>query len=411
MNVPFLDLKPGFNSLRAELDASVARVFDQCNFVLGEPVSDFEKAVCAWCGAPHAVAVASGTDALKIALQALGAGPETAVITSPVTFVATSEAVLFTGALPLFCDVDAATSNLDPARVRELLERDCDRDADGHAVHRASGRRVTGLLPVHLYGQCADMAALMGIAGEYGLFVLEDAAQAFGAQAEVGGQYRHAGTMGDAGAISFYPSKNLGGAGDGGLITTKRDDVAEQCRVLRVHGAPRAYEYVAHGFNSRLDTLQAVVLNVKLPHLENWITARRERAAFYTDRFKEAGAAREFHVCHAADLDGPDLPDGPCLVLPSEAPGRRHTFNSFNVRVHGRDELQAFLRDNQVGTNIYYPIPLHVQKVYEDLAMPAGGLPVAEAICSSVIALPMFPEISEQQQQYVVDKVSEFLSR
>jgi dTDP-4-amino-4,6-dideoxygalactose transaminase len=398
MNVPFLDLKPSYQKLRGEIDRVVADVFDKCNFILGEPVAAFEKAFAEYCGAPHALACASGTDALKISLQALGVGPGDEVITSPLTFVATAESIHYLGARPVFCDVDPASCNLSPAAVRAFIENECE-TVDGKLLRKSTGGRVAGILPVHLYGQCADMDALNDMARAHNLFVLEDAAQAAGAT--FGGA--RAGALGTAAAFSFYPSKNLGGAGDGGLITTADDDLATLIRVLRVHGAPKPYLYTERGFNSRLDTLQAVVLAVKLPHLEEWIQIRRQKATAYIDMFRAAASKKGVTVLRADEIGGADLP--------AELHNRMHTFNSFNIRTHGRDGLAAFLKDSGIGSNIYYPIPLHVQSVYAHLGYKDGDFPAAEAICRGIMAVPMFPEITEEQQAFVVEKVVEFVGK
>lgn len=410
MNVPFLDLKPGYKKLRSGIDAAIGAVFDQCNFVLGEPVRALEEQCAAYCGAKHAISVASGTDAIRIALRGCDAGKGHGVITSPLTFVATAEAVNSIGARPFFCDIDPVTANLSPAAVLDFLETQCVRDNDsGSPVHKQTQIPIVGIIPVHLYGQCADMAALNAIARDWNLFVLEDAAQAFGAEYAIDGKSVKTGCLGKAAAFSFYPSKNLGGAGDGGMITTDDDSVAEICRVLRVHGAPTAYDFVESGYNSRMDTLQAAVLLVKLPHIDEWLTARREKAVFYSRLFREYAHKADVPVFEASELTVPAPEQGKFLVLPSEAENCRHTFNSFNIRVQDRDGMIASLGGQGVGTNVYYPKPLHLNKVFEFLGYSAGDMPVAEKICSVICAMPMFPEITEDQQRYVVEKVMGFL--
>lgn len=410
MKVPFLDLKPGYAKLRKEIDAAVGAVFDQCNFVLGEPVREFEARFAESCGARHAISVASGTDAIRIALRGCGAGKGHGVITSPLTFVATAESVNAIGARPFFCDVEPASANLSPAAVRAFLDTQCGRDsATGAAIHKQTGIPITGLIPVHLYGQCADMQELNSIAREWNLFVVEDSAQSFGAEHRTGDGWVKTGRLGTAAAFSFYPSKNLGGAGDGGLITTDDDGVADLCRVLRVHGAPRAYEFTESGYNSRLDTLQAAVLLVKLAHMDETLAERKQKALFYMSLFREYAKKAGVRVFEAADLDAP-APDGSgFLVLPSEAPNCRHTHNSFNIRTADRAGLISYLAEQGVGTNVYYPKPLHLAPVFEFLGYKAGAMPVAERICDVICALPMFPEITEDQQTYVVEKTVEFL--
>ena len=410
MNVPFLDLKPGYSRLREEIEAAVGAVFDQCNFVLGEPVAQFEEECAAFCGAAHAVSVASGTDAIRIALRGCGAAKGDGVITSPLTFVATAESINSIGARPFFCDIDPVTANVSPAAVRHFLESQCHVPEKGACpVHRETGIPVKGIIPVHLYGQCADMAALNGIARAWNLFVVEDAAQAFGAGYELDGKSARAGTLGAAAAFSFYPSKNLGGAGDGGMITTDDERVADICRVLRVHGAPSAYRFEESGYNSRLDTIQAVVLRIRLKYVEEWLEARRRKAAFYASLFRETAAKASVDTLEAADLAEPVPARGNYVVLPSEAAQCTHTYNSFNIRVSDRNGFTAFLRERGVGTNVYYPKPLHRTRVFEFLGYAQGDMPVAESLSNHICALPMFPEISEVQQTYVVDQAMEYL--
>lgn len=395
--------------MRKEIDAAVAAVFDQCNFVLGDPVREFEARFAQSCGARHAISVASGTDAIRIALRACGAAKGHGVITSPLTFVATAESVNAIGARPFFCDVEPASASISPAAVRAFLETQCERGAGGTAVHKQTGIPIKGLIPVHLYGQCADMEELNRIAREWGLFVVEDSAQAFGAECRIGGEWVKTGRMGTAAAFSFYPSKNLGGAGDGGLITTDDDGVADACRVLRVHGAPRAYDFTESGYNSRLDTLQAAVLLVRLAHIDQALAARKQKAAFYSQLFREYADKAGVPVFEAADLGGPAPDADRFLVLPSEAPNCRHTFNSFNIRTADRGGLTAFLAEQGIGTNVYYPKPLHLAPVFEFLGYRAGQMPVAEGICEVICALPMFPEITQEQQTFVVEKTVEYL--
>ena len=411
MIVPFLDLKPGYEKLRKELDAAVGAVFDQCNFVLGEPVHELEKECAAYCGAKYAISVASGTDAIRIALRACGVTRGQGVITSPLTFVATAESVNSIGARAFFCDVDPVSCNIDPAAIRRFLEQECtDDQAAGLPVHKATGIPIKGIIPVHLYGQCADMEAIRDIADRWNLIVVEDAAQAFGARVAIRGQEKITGILGTAAAFSFYPSKNLGGAGDGGMITTDDENVDRICRVLRVHGAPRAYEFVESGYNSRLDTLQAAVLRVKLPHVDEWLQARREKAMFYISLLREYADKAGTRVCCAADLAQPAPEGNDFLVLPSEVPGCFHTYNSFSIRVADRDGLQAYLHDHGVGTNVYYPKPLHLNTVFEHLGYSEGAMPVAERICKIICALPMYPEITEEQQRYVARNVMDYLA-
>jgi len=366
MQVPLLDLKPQYQPLAAEIQAAIERVCASQHFILGPAVRELEASVAAYCQCRHAIGVSSGTDALLLALMALGIGAGDAVVTSPFTFFATAGTIARTGARPLFCDIDPLTFNLSPTAVAELLERQCERRA-GELVHRGSGTRVRALMPVHLYGQLADMAPLMETARRYGLKVIEDAAQAIGAADET--QHR-AGSFGDA-----------------GMCVTNDAALAERMAVLRVHGGKPKYYHALIGGNFRIDELQAAVLNVKLPHLDAWTAGRQRNAAFYDAAFARAQL-------------------GSALRTPHVQPGVRHIFNQYGVRVRDRDALRQYLTDAGVGTEIYYPVPLHLQQCFAYLGHRSGDYPLSERAAAETLALPIYPELTETQLQYVVDSIA-----
>jgi dTDP-4-amino-4,6-dideoxygalactose transaminase len=381
MQVPLLDLQLQYQPLAAEIRAAIDKVCASQHFILGPAVRELEAAVAAYSQCRFGIGVSSGTDALLLALMALGIGTGDAVITSPFTFFATAGTIARCGARPLFCDIEPATFNLSADAVAEFLERRCERRA-GALVHRDSGTRVRALMPVHLYGQVADMAPLMELSRRHGLPVIEDAAQAIGAADAL---ERRAGSFGDVGCLSFFPTKNLGAFGDAGMCVTNDAALAERMDILRVHGGKPKYYHALIGGNFRIDELQAAVLNVKLPHLDSWSAARVRNAAFYNAAFARARA---------------DVRTPPAL------PGGRHIYNQYVIRVHGRDALRAHLNAAGVGTEIYYPVPLHLQQCFAYLGHRAGDFPHAEQAAQEVLALPIYPELTELQLQYVVDTVA-----
>jgi dTDP-4-amino-4,6-dideoxygalactose transaminase len=373
MQVPLLDLKQQHLNLRDELRAALTRVIDSQQFVLGEDVRLLESELARYTRARHAVGCGSGSDALLLALLALDVREGGEVVTTPFTFFATAGAVVRAGARPVFVDIEPRTYNIDPAKVGEAFTE-----------------RTRAVIPVHLYGQMAEMDAILSAARSRGVRVVEDAAQAIGAE-DAGG--RSAGAVGDAGCFSFYPTKNLGAAGEAGLVTTNDAGLAERLRRLRVHGGATEYHHDEVGFNSRLDTFQAAVLRVKLPHLDNWSGARRERAEVYTRLIGEAG------------LDG-------FVTPPFVAEGARHIFHQYVVRVAAarRDALLEHLKANGVGTKVYYPVPLHLQPCFADLGYKEGDFPEAERAARETLALPMFPELTRAQQEYVVETLRRFFA-
>jgi len=371
MHVPQVDLAAEYRSLRAQIDAAIARVLDRTAFVGGEEVRAFEQEFGAYLGAPHVLGVANGTDALEVALQALGVGPGDAVLTVPFTFAAPLEAIVRSGAVPLLADI-GEDFTLDVEAAAALLRR----------------RPAKAIIAVHLYGQPADLAGLLRIAREHGAALIEDAAQAHGAWCEIGGARRRIGTVGDVACFSFYPTKNLGAAGDAGAVVTRRDDIAARARLLANHGERVKYEHVlSDGRNSRLDALQAAVLRVKLPHLDGWNVARRATAQRYR-----------------AALAG--LP----LRLPSEPPGRECVYHQYVVRTPARDRLRQALGERGIGTAIHYPHALHAQEGFRHLGYPPGSLPVAERCAAEVLSLPISPFLSAEQIDHVAASVRQILA-
>ncbi len=373
MQVPLLDLKQQHSALRGELRAALERVLDSQQFILGEDVRLLETELAEYTRAGYAVGCGSGSDALLLALLALDVGAGAEVVTTPFTFFATAGAVVRAGARPVFVDIEPRTYNLDPARVGEVVTG-----------------RTRAVIPVHLYGQMAEMDEILRVAAARGLRVIEDAAQAIGA---ADGEGRSAGSTGDAGCFSFYPTKNLGAAGEAGLVTTNDAATAERLRRLRVHGGATEYHHDEVGFNSRLDTFQAAVLRVKLKHLDAWSGARRERADTYTRFITDAGLT-EF------------------VTPPHVLPGARHIFHQYVVRVPAgrRDALLEHLKAHGVGTKVYYPVPLHLQPCFAGLGYKGGDFPESERAARETLALPMFPELTRAQQEYVVETLRRFFS-
>jgi dTDP-4-amino-4,6-dideoxygalactose transaminase len=387
MRVPLLDLKGQYQSLKGDIDAAIARVCDSQHFILGPAVKELEAEVARYCQCAHGVGVSSGTDALLLALMALGIGQGAEVLTSAYTFFATGGTIARAGARPVYLDIDPRTFNLSPAAVREYLETHCDRKG-GKVLDRRTGLEVRALMPVHLYGQLADMQAFVAISKEYGLHLIEDAAQAIGAADAAG---RRAGSFGDVGCLSFFPTKNLGAFGDAGMCVSNDAALAHHMTILRVHGGEPKYYHSFIGGNFRIDELQAAVLNVKLRALDSWTEGRQRNARIYDEAFARTGL-------------------GDRVRTPEAMPGVRHIYNQYVIRVQKRDELRRHLADAGVGTEIYYPVPLHLQKCFAYLGHAAGDLPESERAAAETLALPIFPELTAEQLQYVVDSIAGFYS-
>ncbi len=371
MNVPLLDLKAQYRSIKSELLAVMETVCDEQGFVLGPRVVDFEKAMAQYVGSRYAIGCASGSDALLLSLMAHGVRAGDEVITVPFTFFATAGAISRLGATPVFVDIQPDTFNIDPDQIE-----------------RAITPRTKAVIPVHLFGQCADMEAINEIAKRRHIDVIEDACQAIGA-ARHG---KRAGALADTGCFSFFPTKNLGGFGDGGLITTDDQSLADALSMLRVHGSRVRYLHEAVGINSRLDALQAAILHVKLKYLDQWTEGRRRNAERYQQLFAQANL-----------LDR--------VTLPLTAPGNFHVYNQYTVRVGKRDELRNFLKDQGVGSEVYYPLPMHLQNCYQELGHRKGSFPVSERAAEEVLSLPIYAELEENQLVYVAEQINQFFDR
>ncbi len=382
MQVPLLDLKAQYQSIKNEMLPVLTGVIDSQLFILGQNVEALEQQISLYCGAEHAVGVTSGSDALLLALMALDIKPGDKVITTPYTFFATAGSICRAGAEPLFVDIHPDTYNIDPGRIRELLGR----------LSAGERSHVKAVMPVHLYGQCADMAEITAIAQEYGLKIIEDSAQALGAACMMAGRERKSSSMGDFGCISFFPSKNLGCFGDGGMVTTNDEGYAKKLKSLRVHGQTETYVHRYIGINGRLDALQAAVLLVKLPHLDAWAAGRQKNAALYEKLFAEAGLLE-------------------CITPPVKRADRNHVYNQFVIRAKNRNALKEHLTKNGIGTAIYYPLCLHLQDCFKFLGGKQGDYPEAEKASQETVALPVFPELTPKQIEYVVEQIAAFYKK
>ncbi len=369
MRVPLLDLQAQYASIRTELDLAVREVVESQRFVLGPAVERLEAEIAGRVGASHAIGCASGTDAILLPLKALGLEAGAEVIAPAFTFFATAGAVWNAGLKPVFADIDPATFNLTEATIEAALTPE-----------------TRAVVVVHLFGQMADMAPILALAAERGLAVIEDAAQSIDARQWVDGEWRAAGSLGDAGCLSFFPTKNLGAFGDGGMVTARDDELAERVRKLRVHGGRQMYHHEMVGTNSRLDALQAAVLSAKLPHLDRWVEARREHAAYYDDAF--------------ADLDE--------VTTPAVAEGNQHVYNQYTIRAERRDALRAHLEAEGIGSGVYYPVPLHEQACFSSLGCAHGDFPESERAAGEVLSLPVFPELTAVQREQVAQSVRSF---
>jgi dTDP-4-amino-4,6-dideoxygalactose transaminase len=365
-----LDLKAQHASIAQEVEAAIAEVLRSQRLIMGPDVGELERELAVYVGSSEAISCASGSDALLLALMALGVGPGDDVVTTPYTFFATVGAIVRLGANPIFVDIDRVSFNLDPNRLESALTP-----------------RTRAIVPIHLFGQCAEMSTIADIAESHDLPIIEDAAQAIGAEFKG----RRAGSMGRTGCFSFYPSKNLGGAGDGGMLTTDDPEFAERLRLLRAHGAKQKYYHDVVGLNSRLDSLQAAILRVKLRRLDEWSTARRDNAAGYRKLFVDSG-----------------LVDSGKVTLPVEGDGQHHVYNQFVIRVHDRDRLQQFMTEKGIGTEVYYPVPMHLQPCFSGLGLREGDYPESERAAKESLAIPVYPELGRTAQEYIVDSVAKF---
>ena len=392
MKVPLLDLKPQYLSLKKELDQAVLRVAESQHFILGPEVEKMEKEFCEYLKCKHAIGVSSGTDALLLALMAIDLKPGDEVIVPTYSFFATAGVVSRLNAVPVFTDIDPVTFNISVDDVKKKITP-----------------KTKAIIPVHLYGQSAAMEKIMRVAKDHNLMVIEDAAQAIGTQYKDGS---FVGTIGDIGCFSFFPSKNLGGYGDGGLVTTNNDDLAYMLKIKRVHGGEQKYYHKVIGGNFRIDALQAAVLRVKLPHLDKWSEKRRENAEYYNQLFVKAGLTEDTGRTKFDEKNHVLLPKAIYKTL-SQTSNKEihnhHIYNQYIIRVENRDELKKFLTENEIGNEIYYPMPFHLQECFADLKYKEGDFPEAEEACKTSLAIPVFPELTKDQQQFVVDKIKEFI--
>jgi len=393
MKVPLLDLKPQYHALKSKLDEAILRVAESQHFILGPEVQKMEEEFCDYLKCKHAIGVSSGTDALLLALMAIDLKPGDEVIVPTYSFFATAGVVSRLNAVPVLTDIDPVTFNIDPDEVKKKITK-----------------KTKAIIPVHLYGQSADMEPLMSIAKEHNLKIIEDAAQAIGTQYKDG---KFVGTIGDIGCFSFFPSKNLGCYGDGGLVTTDDDDLAFKLKIKRVHGGEPKYYHKVIGGNFRLDAIQAAVLRVKLPHLDNWSEQRRKNAETYNKFFIESGLAEETGKIKFDNKNKVLIPKAiykSKIRNPKSEIRNYHIYNQYIIRVVQRDELRNFLTKNDIGTEIYYPVPFHLQECFADLNYKKGDFPLSEQAGDTSIALPIYPELSAEQQKFVVEKIKELIS-
>jgi dTDP-4-amino-4,6-dideoxygalactose transaminase len=395
MRVPLLDLSEQYRALGDSIREAINDVLASGRFILGSKVEAFEKAMCAYCNTPHAVGVSSGTDALLAILMALGIGRGDAVITTPYTFFATAGCVARVGARPLFADIDPETYNIRPSAIQECIEKNCRSDIGG-TWKTKSGEKVHAMVPVHLFGLCCEMDALLEIAERYRLVLIEDAAQAIGAEFPFPGRIAKAGTLGEVGLFSFYPSKNLGAAGDAGMVVCQDEKMAKKLRTFREHGMEPRYFHHVIGGNFRLDEMQAAILGVKLPCLEKWAATRRAAADFYRAEFVRAGLSER--------IIPPAEPYRDCSLT------NHHVYHQYVIRTPMRDALREHLGKWEIETAIYYPLGLHEQKCFAYLGHKKGDFPETERAARETLALPIYPDISREAQRYVVSAIAEFFS-
>jgi dTDP-4-amino-4,6-dideoxygalactose transaminase len=391
--IPIVDLRAQYAAIRDQIRAAIDAVAESQQFILGPAVDQFETEMAAFLGCQHAVGVASGSDALLLALMVLGVGPGDAVITTPFTFFSTVSSITRLGATPLFVDIDSDSYLLSPAKLSEFLG-DRGKVKAGQTIDIKTGAHIKALLPVHLFGQVCDIGFLVDTAKKYRLQIVEDVAQACGARLIIAGKEMFAGTFGDLGCFSFFPSKNLGSFGDGGLVSARSKELAGRLRMLRMHGESTKYHHDITGLNSRLDALQAVVLSVKLQYLDAWCEARIARAQIYHRLFMDSG------------LVGNLVP-----AIPLATSDKSHVFNNYCIRAERRDELKQFLAEAAIQSEIYYPLPLHLQKCFADLGYKQGDFPDAELAADQVLALPLYPELTPAQQATVVAAIAKFYRR
>lgn len=367
MKINLLDLQAQYKTIKEEIDNAIHEVLDSSVYILGPNVKKLESSIAEYTGVQHGIGVANGTDALLLALEAIGVQPGDEVITTPFTFFASAETTSVLGATPVFADILPDSLCINPEEIEKCITK-----------------KTKAIIPVHIFGQMCDMDSIMDIARKHNLFVIEDCAQAIGAEYKG----RRAGSIGDIGTYSFFPTKNLGGYGDGGMVVTNNDELAEKVRLLRAHGAKEKYTYITIGHNSRLDELQAAILNVKFKYINQWNEVRNIKAKVYNDLLKDSE-----------------------LVTPTQLEGNKHIYHMYVVQSYERDKIIGFLKENGIFAGVYYPSPVHLQQVYKGLGYKEGDLPIAEDACKKTFALPLYPEIELEKQEYVVDKIKEFFNR
>jgi len=375
MKVPLLDLKAQYQTIKEEVLLAVNDVLESQHFILGPKVVELEEKVAVYSDVPYAVGVSSGSDALLVALMALDIQPGDEVITTPFTFFSTAGVISRLNATPVFVDIDPVTYNIDPEKVESAVTR-----------------KTKAMIPVHLYGQCADMDHLIEIAKKHNIAIIEDAAQSIGAEYKG----KKAGSMGDIGIFSFFPSKNLGGCGDGGMVVTQDESLYKKLKILRVHGSEPKYFHKYVGGNFRLDALQAAILIVKMKYLDDWSASRRKNAAYYNQKLEETG------------LIDRGLVQPPEAVYKNSGDKNHHIYNQYTIRVKDRDNLRDYLKKSDIGTEIYYPLPLHLQECFKDLGYLKGDFPEAEKASEEVLSLPIYPELKEEQKEYIIQKIFDF---
>ncbi len=390
MDIPLLDLKAQYKTIKGEIEQKLLEVAASQRFILGAEVDSFEKEIADYCGTKYAVGVSSGSDALIASLMGLEVGEGDEVVTTPFTFFATAGAIARLKAKPVFCDIDKDSYNIDTSKLEELVK---DR------IENQKDTKIKALIPIHLYGQCSDMTPIMKLAEKYDLSVIEDAAQAIGAEYPTPEGVKKAGSIGHLNILSFFPSKNLGAFGDGGMILTDEEEMAEKLKLIRMHGSKNKYFYEMIGGNFRLDALQAGVLRVKLRHLDNWLEGRREKASVYDHLFDQSGLMEKGWV----------FPPKP--IFKDLGINNYHTYHQYVIRVQARDELQKFLKEKGVSTAIYYPLPLHLQKCFAYLGYREGDFPESEKAAGEVLAIPNYPELTSDQQEFVAQSIAKFYQR
>lgn len=375
MDVPLLDLKAQYSTIKKEIGLAIKEVLESQYFILGPKVEELEKKIAAYSETKFAIGVSSGTDALLVSLMALDIKPGDEIITTPFTFFSTAGVIARLNATPVFVDIDPVTYNIDPQKIESAVTE-----------------KTKAIIPVHLFGQCADMDPILEIAKKFSLYIIEDAAQTIGAEYKA----KRAGSLGDLGAFSFFPSKNLGGYGDGGMVVTNNENLYEKIKSLRVHGSKPKYYHKIVGGNFRLDAIQAAVLNVKLKYLDQWSQKRRENADFFDRRFKETGLINNGHI------------NTPVPVYKNNGSKNYHIYNQYTIQAKERNKLREFLKENGIGAEIYYPLPLHLQECFKNLGHKKGDLPVSEEASETVLSIPVYPELNDEQKEYIVQKISEF---